>query len=201
MKKLIIILCILAAVCCFASCSADKNTIGITEPAVSNSESKPKNSHKFKIFDLTEREKKIYFYRNDLMIYGKLYLPEGEGPFPVAIFSPGMQALYNSTENYTRALARNGIAGLSFEFTGSRNKSEGSFSDSSLLTQAAELDIIMDVVASLPEIDSSNLFLLGHSFGGITSAYVAAQRPDDVKALVLLEPSLYIPDQYREMYP
>lgn len=32
-------------------------------------------------------EKGIYFYRDELKIYGKLFLPEGEGPFPVVILS------------------------------------------------------------------------------------------------------------------
>ncbi len=201
MKKLIVIICVLAAVCCFCSCSAGNGSAGAVEPSASDSASAPVAQHKFEITETSETEKQIKFYRDDLKIFGVLHLPEGDGPFPVVILSPGMQAPYYTNEHYAEELAQNGIAGLAFEFTGSNNKGDGWFSDSSILTHAADLNIVIDVIASLPEIDSGNLFLWGHSFGGLTSAYVATQRPDDIKALVLLEPSLHMPDIYREMFP
>lgn len=201
MKKLIIFLSILASVFCFASCSAVENTSDTVKPVVSNSESKPEIQHKFEITEISETERRIKFYRDYLMIFGVLHLPEGDGPFPVVILSPGMQAPYYTNEQYAEELAQNGIAGLAFEFTGTNNKSDGSFSESSILTHAADLNIVIDVIASLPEVDNGNLFLWGNSFGGLTSAYVATQRPDDIKALVLLEPSIHMPDIYREMFP
>jgi len=201
MRKLAVLLCIAAMLCCFASCSAGENPNGVSEPAASNSEAKPEPQHKFEIAEISETEKRIKFYRDELMIFGVLHLPEGDGPFPVVILSPGMQSPYYTNEHYAEELARNGIAGLAFEFTGSNNKSEGSFSEASILTHAADLNVVIDVIASLPEIDHSNLFLWGHSFGGLTSAFVATQRPDDIKALVLLEPSIHMPDIYREMFP
>ena len=44
---------------------------------------------KMDITDISATEKEIYFYRDDLKIYAKMYMPEGEGPFPVVIFSHG----------------------------------------------------------------------------------------------------------------
>ncbi len=201
MRKLTVLLCIVAMLCCFAACAETEKTDGTSAPAISNSEPKPETQHKYVITEISETEKRIQFYRDDLMIFGVLHLPEGDGTFPVVILSPGMQAPYYTNEHYTEELARNGIAGLAFEFTGTNNKSDGWFSESSILTHAADLNIVIDVIASLPEIDHNNIFLWGHSFGGLTSAYVATQRPDDIKALVLLEPSIHMPDIYREMFP
>ena len=50
----------------------------------------------------------------------------------------------------------------------------------SVLTQAADLNAVMDSVLSMKEIDGKNLFLWGHSFGGWVSTYVAAQIPDEI---------------------
>ncbi|MBE6752748.1 MAG: alpha/beta fold hydrolase [Ruminococcaceae bacterium] len=194
MKRIIAILCIIVSIFCLAACSANENTTGNTQP-------KPQTQHKYEIVELSGNEKGMTFYRDDLMIYGEMSMPEGDGPFPAVIISPGMQATFYGNKLYARELAKNGIAALSFEFTGTNNISTGSFSQSSVLTHAADLNVVIDVVASLPEIDSDNLFLWGHSFGGLTSAYVATQRPEDIKGLILLEPSLQIPDQYRELYP
>lgn len=48
---------------------------------------------------------------------------------------------------------------------------------------------------------SSKLFLWGHSFCGLVSTYVAGERAEDILGLILLEPSYYMPDQYRELFP
>lgn len=197
MKKFVAFLCIIATICCLAACSVD----GSTKPNAGADKPKPETQHRYEIVDLSDTEKKMQFYREDLLIYGEMHLPKGEGPFPVVILSPGMQAHYYSNERYAKELAKNGFAALAFEFTGSNHKSKGLFSESSVLTHAADLNVIIDVLASLPEIDHNNIFLWGHSFGGLTSAYVATQRPDDIKALVLLEPSIHMPDIYREMFP
>lgn len=59
----------------------------------------------------------------------------------------------------------------------------------------------MDSVLSMKEIDGKNLFLWGHSFGGWVSTYVAAQRPDEVKGLILLEPAYQIREDIMKLYP
>ena len=41
------------------------------------------------ITDVSDTEKEIYVFRDDLKLYGKLFLPDGEGPFPVVVFSSG----------------------------------------------------------------------------------------------------------------
>ncbi len=45
------------------------------------------------------------------------------------------------------------------------------------------------------------LFLWGHSFGGLVATHVATQWSKEIQGLILLEPSYYMPDQYRELFP
>ncbi|MDO5558429.1 MAG: alpha/beta fold hydrolase [Oscillospiraceae bacterium] len=153
--------------------------------------------------NVSKNEKEMIFYRDNMKIFGKLYLPEGEGPFPAVIFSGGMRESYTDLETFASLCAQNGIAGVVFDFigTGGQSQSEGSPLDMSPLTEAADLNAVFDKIASEPEIDSKNIFLWGHSLGGLVSTYVAEQRHDDIKALILVEPSYQMRDQVRERYP
>lgn len=63
------------------ACASSETTLeiqqGLTEETVEESV-----NPKMDITDISETEKEICFYRDNLKIYGKMYLPEGEGPFP-----------------------------------------------------------------------------------------------------------------------
>ena len=43
------------------------------------------------ITDISDTEKEITFYRDGMEIEGRLYLPEGDGPFPVIVLCCGLQ--------------------------------------------------------------------------------------------------------------
>lgn len=158
---------------------------------------------KMDITDISATEKEIHFYRDDLKIYGKMYLPEGEGPFPVVIFSHGFPGTHFWADAYAKELTNSGIAGVTFDFIGGSadSKSDGEVTEMSVLTEAQDLNAVMDSVKSMPEIDGKNLFLCGHSFGGLVSTYVAAQRPDEVKGLMVWEPSYQMSDEMLKLYP
>ncbi len=49
-----------------------------------------------------------------------------------------------------------------------------------------------DVVAFLQDVVGETAVLLGHSLGGIVATWVAANRPDLVRGLILAEPGFYI---------
>ena len=57
------------------ACTSSETTLeiqqGLTEETVEESV-----NPKMDITDISETEKEIYFYRDDLKIYGKMYLPE-----------------------------------------------------------------------------------------------------------------------------
>ncbi|MBQ9043381.1 MAG: alpha/beta fold hydrolase [Eggerthellaceae bacterium] len=138
--------------------------------------------------------------RDDMRIYGKIQYPEGEGPFPVAVFSHGFGAARVYDSEMGSDFVQRGIAFVAFDFCGSglASQSDGSMLDMSVLTEAADLEAVTDAVLALDKIDSQQLFLVGSSQGGYVSAYVAAKRPADVRALVLNFPAFCIGDDARE---
>lgn len=119
------------------------------------------------------------------------------------ILSGGLYESYSSTAVRAEKFADNGIAGAVFDFTGTADgsQSDGERQDLTVLTEAADLNAVFDGVSSLPEINSDNIFLWGHSVGGLVSTYVAEQRPDDVKGLIVLEPSYQMQDQCKAQFP
>lgn len=147
--------------------------------------------------------KEYYFYRDDLKIYGQLYLPEGDGPFPVTVISSGQTASHTYYEDEAEYFAANGCACLIFDFMGavSRSRSDGELQDSSVLTEAADLNMILDTLPQLPELDTAHVFLFGHSLGGLVSTYVGCSRPQDISGMMLIEPSYSYPDFSREQDP
>lgn len=157
---------------------------------------------KIEIVEDGDSEKGIYFYRDNLKIYGKLFLPEGDGPFPVVIFSSPMGGSLYYARDVIEALNEKGIAGVCFDFTGavSNSKSEGSLTDYSVLTEAKDLTAVIGGIKSFDRIDTNNIFLWGHSIGGFVTAYVGSEYPDEIKGLILVEPSLQLHDQVREYF-
>ena len=132
--------------------------------------------------------------RDGMRIYGKIQYPEGKGPFPVAVFSHG----FGASRVYDSAMpcdfADRGIAFASFDFCGGgpASQSDGTMLDMSVLTEAADLEAVIDAVRELGAVDSQRLFLVGSSQGGYVSAYVAARRSADVRGLVLNFPAFCI---------
>lgn len=143
------------------------------------------------------RNEELWFQNGEKKIYAQMFLPmEEKDQYPVVVISHGYNGSY--TDNVSRAelFARNGYVAVVFDFCGGgrRSKSDGEITEMSVLTEAADLNAVIDGLLAFDYIDSSNLFLLGASQGGFISAYVAAQRPDDIKALSLLFPAFALQD-------
>lgn len=147
--------------------------------------------------------KDVTFFRDNKKICGRLYLPEGEGPFPVVVISSGQTASYNIYEDEASAFAESGCACIIFDFTGAvgRKLSDSELTESSVLTEVQDLNVILDSLSELPKIDTDNVFLWGHSLGGLVSTYTGGNRPDDIKGMILLEPSFTYPDYTRNNSP
>ncbi|MCQ2534144.1 MAG: alpha/beta hydrolase [Clostridia bacterium] len=151
--------------------------------------------------EISSTEKSFYYYKGELSIYGKIYLPEGDGPFPVVVLRGGMSEPMTHTERLVSTITSNGIAAVVFDPIGavSPSKSSGELTDMSVLTEAEDLNIVIDNVIKLNEIDKENIFLWGHSLGGLVSTYVAETR-SDIKGLIVVEPSYMMRDMAMEMY-
>ena len=143
----------------------------------------------------TERE--LWVERGDMRIFGVLYVPEGAGADsqqPTVICSHILGGTYENSGRYAREMAARGYVAYAFDFCGGavNSRSSGETTESSIKTWAADLSAVLDAIRALPEVDERNVFLLGQSQGGVASAMVAAERPDDVAGLVLLYPAFVI---------
>lgn len=138
----------------------------------------------------------VEFTRDGLRICGRLYLPESQGPHALVIIGHGFGGNMMSVEEYARYFARNGIAACVFDFVGGgyNIQSDGDLTDMSVLTEAADMSVVMDELAARSDIDESRVFLSGQSQGGFVATYVAGTRPDDVRGLVLLYPAYVLQD-------
>ena len=122
----------------------------------------------------------IQFKNGDLDLAGMLFIPEGEGPFPVAVIIHGSGTSRRNSKWYlsvTRHLQDNGIAVLLPDKRGSE-KSEGNW-------RGADFeDLAGDTLAAVENVRNQKLFthsgigLVGMSQGGWIAPIAAAKDKD-----------------------
>lgn len=136
-------------------------------------------------------------------IYGRLYVPVGKQNPPLVILSHGFGGTYRNCEDYAISFAQNGFASFAFDFCGGGygSKSSGKMTEMSVLTEAADLNAVLDFFKSYSGIDSEKIFLLGESQGGFVSTYVAANRAEDVAALIAFYPAYVLQDDSKARNP
>ena len=149
------------------------------------------------------RNEEMWFQNGEKKIYAKMYLPaEEKDKYPAVVISHGFAG--SSEDNVSRAelFASNGYVAVVFDFCGGgrASKSDGEMTEMSVLTEAEDLNAVIDGMLALDYVDASNFFLLGSSQGGFVSSYVAAHRPDDIKALALLFPAYSLQDDCWERH-
>ena len=144
----------------------------------------------------------------ELNIYGKFYYPEGfdaEKTYPTVIMSHGLGSAAQMVERakWPQAAVADGFVVYAFDFCGGgrNSKSDRDFMDMSVLTEVSDLNAVMDFVKGQPYVDQGNLFLFGQSQGGFVSAFTAAQRAEEVKAMVLVYPAFCLVDDLHEYIP
>ncbi len=113
----------------------------------------------------------------------RLELPVDRHPKACAIFAHCFTCSknLNAVTNISRALTKNGIAVLRFDFTG-LGESEGDFADTSFSTNIDDLISAADYIGGNYESPS---ILIGHSLGG-AAVLVAASRLESVKAVATI---------------
>lgn len=156
--------------------------------------------HKYKAEAWDTNMKQAVWCKNgEKRIYGELYLPKGRGPFPLVIYSHGYG--YVIEEVSGRRLAKNGIAFYGFDFPGGSpgSRSDGSSGDMSVMTEAEDLEAVLDHFRADDRIDPDNIWLCGNSQGGFVSTVAGIRRQDDIQGLFLLCPA-YIVQDFRKMY-
>ena len=130
-------------------------------------------------------------------LYGILQMPEGEGPVPLVITCHGFGGNHLGAMDYASAFTAGGYAVFSLDFCGGGlwNRSDGTMQEMSVLTEARDLNAVIDTFKG----DSrfTNFYLRGESQGGFVASYVAAERPEDIAGLVLEYPAYVLQDDAR----
>lgn len=96
---------------------------------------------------------------------------------------------YPPMPNIAKALAKEGIASIRFDFDGHGN-SEGKMIDMTIANELADAKAIWDYAAALPYV--SGITLLGHSQGGVIASMTAGAEGIEPEALILLAPGAVI---------
>ncbi len=131
-------------------------------------------------------------------LYGILSMPEAEGPVPLIILSHGFGGNHVGNQDYADYFAKQGFAVYNFDFCGGGvvSRSAGTMLEMTVLTEAADLNAIIDHFQEDPRF--SCIMLWGGSQGGFVTAYVSAQRPQDIRAVVLEFPAIVLQDDARK---
>ena len=131
-------------------------------------------------------------------MYGELTVPEADGPVPLVILSHGFGGNHGGNSEYVSFFVKNGFAVYNLDFCGGGfgSKSAGTMLEMSVLTEAEDLNAAVD--RFLADERFSCIMLWGASQGGFVSGYVAAQRPGDIRALVMEFPAIVLQDNARK---
>ncbi|MCY4539975.1 MAG: alpha/beta fold hydrolase [Chloroflexi bacterium] len=138
-------------------------------------------------------ESDISFSNAGQTIVGTLAMPEGEGPFPVALLLHGftgtrheLPVLGTEDTMFSRAarwLGERGVASLRIDFRGS-GESQGAWEDTTFSGQISDAIAALDYLETMEGVDSGKMSILGLSQGGLVGA-AAAGRDARVSNLVL----------------
>ncbi|MEB3236093.1 MAG: alpha/beta fold hydrolase [Candidatus Sericytochromatia bacterium] len=113
--------------------------------------------------------------------------PKGEGPFPGVVLVHGLLSAKEEYADLGNALARRGIAALSFDFRG-HGASAGVRSLVVGDQQLDDLDRAIGLLETQGEVDVRRLMLIGHSLGTVSVLRLLAAHPDRFAGAVLLAP-------------
>lgn len=136
--------------------------------------------------------KEFYLTAGDVKLHAKLGFPKTEEEkYPLVIIVHGFTGDMEEPHiaGLSRALENNGFATLRIEMYG-HGKSSGEFRDHTVMKWVTELLDVIDYAAALEFV--SDLYLCGHSQGGLTVILTAALKADVLKAIVPLSPAICI---------
>ena len=136
-------------------------------------------------------------------IYGIAYIPEtGEKKVPLVIISHELAMTHATGTGYAEALAARGIAAYIFDFpNGAHSSRSGSdMSKMSVMTEAADLEAVIETAKTWDFADPGHIVLMGGSQGGFVTAVTAARRPEEIAGVILLYPAFVIVDEVHELF-
>lgn len=129
----------------------------------------------------------IQIKRDGIVLRGDLIKPECEKCPVVVLFHGFMSARDNDLlcEIAERCVEK-GMAAVKFDFDG-HGESGGDFSDMNAYTELLDASKIIDYVRGLDFV--TDIYIVGHSMGGVAGGMTAGFYRDKVKKLVMLAPA------------
>ncbi len=130
------------------------------------------------------------------------YKPDGEGSFPLVIFSHGYNGHKADFLVSAEYFAKSGIGAVCFTFCGGSTRELSGFptTEMTLFTEREDLLAVLDEAKQWPWVDSSQIYLFGASQGGMVSALAAEERGSEIQGLILLYPAFCIADDWNERF-
>ena len=158
-------------------------------------------------YDYEVRE--IWTENNGNRIYGEAYIPITDGRSPLILFSHGLGSNHESGESYAKKVAPRGFAVYTWDFPGgssanNENRSDGNNLEMSVMTEASDLDAIIETAKTWDFVDTDRIFLAGGSQGGLVTAIGGVRHEDEVAGLILLYPAFgmaMLGDRYSDDMP
>lgn len=136
------------------------------------------------------REMNVEVKRDGLKLCGRIARAGDEKSAMMIIFHGfGGDSGYEENDLYTLLAKKAEDCGVSyarFDFSGC-GKSEGCFEDMDIFREMLDAIAILKYVCALPYV--TDIYLLGHSMGGVIAGMLAGLYPDRVKKLILLAPA------------
>ena len=179
----------------------------VTKTEAPESTIAPANVDRNAVYEYEVRE--IWTENNGNRIYGEAYVPITDGRSPLILFSHGLGSNHESGASYAKKAAPRGFAVYTWDFPGgsnenNENRSDGSNLEMSVMTEASDLDAILQTAKTWDFVDTDRIFLAGGSQGGLVTAIGGVRHEDEVAGLILLYPAFgmaALGDRYSDDMP
>lgn len=141
--------------------------------------------------------KEFYITDDGIRLHAKLDMPEGAGRCPLLIVFHGFTG--HMEERHIMAVQETaleaGFATLRVELYG-HGQSDGEFKNHTFYKWVSNALTVVEYARELPFV--TDLYLTGHSQGGMLTMMIAGMRPEYFKAILPLSPALVLPDGARK---
>ena len=196
-KNVIVLMGFIAAAMGFAACSSDDDNGSMLPDNTENEETTDSvQTGTEQVVDSAE----VWSERDGNRIFGMMYYNStASEKQPAVILSHSSSLTHEAMKGYASAIAKMGFAAYCFDFCGGsdKSKSDGKTDEMTVFTEVEDLRAVVKTVKSLDYVDSSNVCLLGSSQGGLVSALLADECPDDFAGMILFYPAFNIPEMVK----